>query len=173
MLNGTNYLPWWMKLYGMHMDKLSVVSSTEYMIDPDMITIGKNVSASSVSYETTVLEGGFIIREPTLVGDNCFIGNMSSIEGGSKLGERNAVAAMTRITSEESCISDATWLGIPATKVSTKTLELGVQPVSNLWMYFFQMLNFLSGFIIMAICSYQALRYLPHCILFGAINVSQ
>lgn len=122
----TLYLPMFLRRLGAKLEKGVEMGETPHII-PDLVTIEEGgFTASSVALAWPTVYRGTISFAPVHIGKKGFVGNVSMLPGGKKIGDGGLLGCLSVPPEHnQSSKSDTAWLGSPAVFLPKRELFVG------------------------------------------------
>jgi acetyltransferase-like isoleucine patch superfamily enzyme len=115
---------WFLRAMGMKIGRRPFIN-TEYISDPQLITLGDDVAlGGSVTIFAHYGGGGNLVIEPVEIGDGATIGLGATVMGDVKVGPRATVLAHSVLLPGSRVGEGETWGGVPARPIPREQMEL-------------------------------------------------
>ena len=107
------YAPSWLRLLGVKVGRHAEVSTAEGMV-PELLSLGDDsFIADGVMLGDEELRGGWMILQPTRIGNRSFVGNGAYVPDGTIVPDDVLIGVQTRAPKNEQLKSGQTWMGSP------------------------------------------------------------
>jgi non-ribosomal peptide synthetase-like protein len=107
------YAPGWLRLLGARVGRQAEVSTAEGMV-PELLQLGDDsFIADGVMLGDEELSGGWMVLQPTVIGNRSFIGNGAYVQDGTVVPDDVLIGVQTKTPENEQLKSGQTWIGSP------------------------------------------------------------
>jgi acetyltransferase-like isoleucine patch superfamily enzyme len=114
---------WFLRAMGMRVGRRSFIN-TEYISDPQLITLGDDVAlGGSVRIFAHYGGGGHLVIAPVRVGDGATIGLGATVMGDVEVGPRATVLPHSVLLPGSRVGADETWGGVPAQPITPEAMD--------------------------------------------------
>jgi non-ribosomal peptide synthetase-like protein len=128
-LNGTPVYPVYLRMLGVKVSKDAMLSAIRIGAE-DLVTIGKDVSISSMTLMNNVsVSGGVMKIRRITIGDHCYIGTSAVIAGGAHMEAWGELQDLSYLPEGKTIKSGEIWNGSPAQKIESKEIKDMPQPL--------------------------------------------
>ena len=108
------YAPMWLRLLGVKVGRNAEISTAEGMT-PELVTLGEDsFIADGAMLGDEELRGGWMVLQPTKIGNRSFIGNGAYVASGAIVPDDVLIGVQTRTPANALMKSQQTWMGSPA-----------------------------------------------------------
>jgi non-ribosomal peptide synthetase-like protein len=103
----------WLRALGVKVGRRAEISTAEGMV-PELLSLGEDsFIADGVMLGDEEVRGGWMVLQPTSVGNRSFIGNGAYVPDGTSVPDDVLVGVQTRCPANEQLRSGQTWMGSP------------------------------------------------------------
>jgi non-ribosomal peptide synthetase-like protein len=107
------YAPGWLRLLGARVGRHAEISTAEGMV-PELLQLGDDsFIADGVMLGDEELSGGWMILQPTAIGNRSFLGNGAYVAAGAVVPDDVLIGVQTRTPENDQLRSGQTWIGSP------------------------------------------------------------
>ncbi len=125
---------WFLKAMGMKIGRHAFIN-TEYISDPQLITVGKDAAlGGSVRIFAHYGGGGYLVVDHVVIGDRATIGLAATIMGNVEVGRGATVLPHSVLLPGSRVGEGETWGGVPARRITREEMDLfkqGIQGVKQ------------------------------------------
>jgi acetyltransferase-like isoleucine patch superfamily enzyme len=115
---------WFLKAMGMKIGRHAFIN-TEYISDPQLITIGDDAAlGGSVRIFAHYGGGGNLVVAPILIGDKATLGAGCCVMGDVEIGERAVILPQSVVLPGSRVPAGETWGGIPARRITRDEMDM-------------------------------------------------
>ena len=115
---------WFLKAMGMNLGR-HVFINTEYISDPQLITLGNDVAlGGSVRIFAHYGGHGNLVVEPVIIGERATIGLAATIMGDVRIGQDATILAHSVLMPGSRVGNGEVWGGVPARRINRKEMEV-------------------------------------------------
>ena len=114
------YAPGWLRLLGARVGRHAEISTAEGMV-PELLQLGNDsFIADGAMLGDEELSGGWMILQPTVIGNRSFIGNGAYVPDGAVVPDDVLIGVQTKTPENDQLRPGQTWLGSPAIRLPAR-----------------------------------------------------